>query len=133
MAERKQIGKHPLVDERTADRLPLTLLLSYTLETPGGPLKGKTTTLNLSGKGLAFAVAAPVRLKTRCQMSLSLPGQARPLPLHARVVDCVPRPGKGGKEFQIGVAIAMDELSKRAAFEEYCRFIAGELLKKYLR
>lgn len=122
----------PVIDDRKAERLPLRLPLSFTILLPGELLRGTTSTLDVSGRGLHFLVPRMVTPQTICQIDLSLPGEEAPLSFLGRSAWCRQARGRHRRSFDLGVAVSSADTYRDGAFARYCRFIAGALLRRHL-
>jgi hypothetical protein len=142
------------IDQRTAERLPVTLPLTYTIHDPSGPVEGSTVTSNLSGTGVGFRIPQPVAPASPCRLRLTLPQRTDPLHFTGRVAWCrkiphdpsTPPPLAGSLrispsglhspqtfEVQVGLALSMPaDAREEPSFATYCHFIASELVKRYL-
>ncbi len=120
-------------DRRTAERIPLSLPLTYAFILPGELARGTTTTINLSGWGVQFAIPRMTAPQTACQVTITLPNQSNPLTFVGRVVWCRQALGKQQDSFEVGVAFVMQAAYGDQAFVRYSHFIAGQLLARYLR
>lgn len=121
-----------MIDDRKAERLSLALPITYIFETPGQPLRGQTTTMNLGGGGIQFALSTAVPVSTPCQVQLTLPDHSQPLIFPGRVSWCRASEGKTNGLFEIGVAWLISDACDAESFARYCHFVASTLLKQYL-
>ena len=122
----------PLLDYRTAERIPISLQLSYAIFGQGTPITGEGQSTNLSGRGVQFAISQMVTPQTPCEVSFKLPGQTKTLTLLGQVSWCAQRQRAHRTEFEIGVAFLVANSDQEAAFASFCQFIAAQLLMKYL-
>ena len=123
------------IDQRTAERLPVTLPLTYTIHDPSGPVEGSTVTSNLSGTGVGFRIPQPVAPASPCRLRLTLPQRTDPLHFTGRVAWCrkIPYDSPQTFEVQVGRALSMPAGAREEpSFATYCHFIASELVKRYL-
>lgn len=123
------------IDQRTAERLPVTLPLTYTIHDPAGSIEGTTVTSNLSGTGVGFRIPQPVAPASPCRLRLTLPQQADPLHFTGRVVWCREIADRPPQAFEVQVGLALStpaEVREEPSFATYCHFIASELVKRYL-
>lgn len=120
------------VDDRKSERLPLTLPLTYSMDAGGVRLEGHTLTENVSGGGLRFPIPKMVSPDTPCHINLKLPDHLEPLLLRGRIAWCRLGRGRYRNLFEVGIALEIPREYHNATFSIYCRFIATQLLEKYL-
>ena len=120
-----------MIDDRKAERLAVALPITYAFDYPGHDVRGQTTTLNVSGGGIHFAVPTTVPVATPCQVQLTLPDDRAPLAFLGRVSWCRPGEGATNGRFEVGVAWLISDGCDADAFAKYCHFVAAALLKQY--
>jgi len=124
-----------LLDQRKAERLPLTLPLTYRIDSPTGTLEGHTNTIDIGGGGVRFLVPKMLTSHSICYIVLLLPNQQEPLSLMGKVAWCRQKQGFRSTRttsFEVGVAFTLSTSSDET-FVRYCHFIAAQLLMKHLR
>lgn len=123
------------IDQRTAERLPVTLPLTYIIHDPSGLIEGATVTSNLSGTGVGFRIRQPVAPASPCRLRLTLPQRTDPLRFTGRVAWCRKLPQDSPQTFEVQVGLALStpaDAREEPSFATYCHFIASELVKRYL-
>ena len=128
-------GRAPAFDERTAERIPLELPLTYMLMESSGEKRceGVTKSLNVSGGGVQFIIPSMVSPHTTCHILLTLPDNAEPLSFSGEVRWCRQRPGAAQGTCEVGVAFSSPCSYTDATFIRYSHFIATLLVARYLR
>ncbi|PIQ84724.1 MAG: hypothetical protein COV75_00740 [Candidatus Omnitrophica bacterium CG11_big_fil_rev_8_21_14_0_20_63_9] len=120
-----------LVDQRTAERLPLAVPMNYVVKLPGGELSGRTKTTNISGGGVELICAEMMSPPSACQVVLHLSDGREPLALEGQISWCRQSP-RQRRRFEVGITFLSPTNSDDERFARYCHFIATELLKRYL-
>jgi len=128
---RQHVGLAPHIDERTAERVPVALPVTYAFELPGRRVEGLTNTLDVSGGGMCLTVPHMMASQTPCHVNLKLPDSAEPLTLHGRVAWCRQRRGKSGQPFEAGITFEQPERYDDPIFSRFSHFIASQLLAKH--
>ena len=119
-------------DNRKSERLALTLPLTYSMEGAETRLEGHTMSVDVSGGGLRFSISKMVSPETPCHINLKIPDHLEPLLLRGKVVWCRIGRGRHRHMYEVGVALEVPRDYHNATFSLYCRFIATQLLEKYL-
>ena len=122
-----------VLDARKAERLSLTLPVSYTIDLPHQQLNGIARTINVSGGGIQLSVSSSVAPQTPCQIVLTLPDRDAPLMLHGQISWCRPAGRSRAAASRIGIAFATPRMPEENGFASYCQFIATQLFTKYFR
>ena len=120
------------LDQRTSDRLPIALPLTYQFEGPsaGKSLHGRSATTDLSGRGVQFLIPWHVEPAARCQIALDLPYAVTQVSFLGTVSWCR-TVGETESRFEVGVAIEPAD-GQEEAFASYCHFVASQLLVRAL-
>ena len=126
------ITKMTALDERTAERLLISLPVTYTMYFEHGQLQGRTSTTNLSGTGIAFFVPWIVPKDVKCHITLTIPPRELPLALTGRIMWCRPAHEQDKEQFEVGVSLEGNEAGAEEPFAYFCHFVARQLLDKYL-
>ncbi|MBI3997067.1 MAG: PilZ domain-containing protein [Candidatus Omnitrophica bacterium] len=117
------------VDQRAAERLPLTLTLSYTIRSGDEQITGSSKTMTISGAGIEFSISQMIAVASPCQIVLAMLDRPEPLMLFGQIGWC--RQKRGGKDYAVGVTFS--PARNETTFAQYCHFVAAELLKRYLQ
>ena len=119
------------VDQRTAERLPLALTLSYTIRCGSDQITGSGKTITVSGAGVEFSTPQMIAATSPCQITLTMPDRPEPLVLFGQIGWCRQRRGARSGSYAVGATFS--PVRNEATFAQYCHFIAAELLKRYLQ
>jgi hypothetical protein len=119
------------IDHRIADRIKTHLPVRYSIAVTGRQLVGRTSTKDVSGKGLRFPIPWEIPPTTPCHLRLMLPDRRKPLKLDGRVVWCHRKKLRLANRFELGVEIAAAH-GHDDQFWEFCQFVATRILKQYL-
>ena len=119
------------IDHRKADRIEAYLPMCYRISVTGRQLVGRTSTKNVSGRGLQFPIPWEIPRTTRCRLRLTLPDRRKPLALDGRVIWCHRKKLGSANWFDLGVDIAASR-GQDDAFGEFCQFVAARILEQYL-
>ncbi len=123
-------GARLAVDDRRAERLRLGLPLAYAFRQGRSLVHGQTVTTNLSGSGVRFLANQLAARGSDCRFSLQLPSRPQPVRFVGRISWC--RPARSESCFEIAVTFSGEDAASSVMFNEYCHFIATQLLTKYL-
>jgi len=123
-------GARLAVDDRRAERLRLELPLTYAFRQGRSLVRGQTVTTNLSGSGLRFFANQLAVRGSDCRISLRLPSRPQPICFVGRISWC--RLARSKSCFEIAVTFSGEDAASSVMFNEYCHFIATQLLAKYL-
>lgn len=120
------------IDERKAERLPISLPVRYRISLIDRCLEGQTQTVDLSSGGVQIAIKEMVSPGTACQIALTLPAEPEALSFEGHIAWCRVARGVARERYEAGIAFAAPSSYTDPGVARLSRFIAVSLLTRHL-